>query len=133
MDFSEKTPFPKDPLFPNPKIGPESKTGRFLSKPEILGVGVFFPLFQFRCPGCMGIKCIGRPQRSPIFGPPGEQSCHGKFRKIGKFLGRNISVIVPEVAASQKFRSPHGLQRKSLSFPISAICTGVVPRHGNHF
>ena len=37
---------------------------------------------------------LGWPQRSPTFGPP-EQSCHGKFRKIQKFPGRNISVICP--------------------------------------
>ena len=29
------------------EIGPESKTGRFLSKAEIWGVGVFFPLSIF--------------------------------------------------------------------------------------
>ena len=50
-----------------------------------------------------------------------------------KFLGRNISVICPSVAASRKFRSPHVLQRKSFLLPISVICTGVVPHHGNNF
>ena len=75
---------------------------------------------------------FGRPQRSPTFGPP-EQSCHGKFRKIGNSRAETFLWFVPEVAASRKFRSPHVLQRKSFSLPISVICTGVVPCHEKSF
>ena len=46
---------------------------------------------------------VGRPQRSPTFGPP-KQSCHGKFRKIGNSWAETFLWFVPQVAASRKFK-----------------------------
>ena len=64
---------------------------------------------------------------------PSEQSCHGKFRKIGNSWAGIFLWFVPDVAASRKFRSPHVLQRKSLShFPFLWFVPKL-SRHRNDF
>ena len=46
---------------------------------------------------------LWRPQRSPTYGPP-EQSCHGKFRKIGNF-GRGEKTPTPKISALLRERA----------------------------
>ena len=75
---------------------------------------------------------FGRPQRSPTFGPT-KTNLSRKLSENRNSRAETFLWFVPEVAASPKFRPSHGLQSKSFSLPISVICTGVVPRHGNHF
>ena len=87
-----------------------------------------------RCSSARGKRMIWRPQRSPTFGPPGQSCLTGSFGKSGKFPGRNISVICPgscRVTEIQITSCPS--KKEFFTHPISVICPGVVPRHGNHF
>ena len=86
---------------------------------------------RFSIPGSPGIDWAA--QRSPTFGSP-EQSCHGKFRK-SEFLCQNISVICPESCRVTEIQITSCPSKKEFFTwnLISVICTGVVPRHRNHF
>ena len=70
---------------------------------------------------------LGRPQRSPTFGPP-EQS-YLISRKVSenlKVLGRNIFVICPRscrVAASEIQITSCPSKKEFFTLPISVICT----------